>query len=168
MYFHGRTAVQTDVISLHVADIKCFPFPWDAEDWEEVVAMKGFDVRYYLKEGDRAGLWVGRTPSVYEERQTPSSKGCYQLVKLGVVPRFRRNHFTDQMLDDVFHVARNLGRTQIRASIPEYYLDPLDPHQHIADWLDKVGFVRTGEIERGALYHYANYWDIYEFKLQVP
>lgn len=180
MFFTGRKPTRMDVESLHNMDIKCFPFPWGKKEWEQ--ASDTFECRLYKREGRDVAFWVGRVPTVREEEDTPAMKNCYQLVKLGVVEGHwfkplgqtvatlepaRRQGLSRAMLPDLYRQARNWGKDYIRVCIPEYLLDARFP-EYVGGWLTRVGFKKTGEIERASLYRYAGWWDVYEYKLLVP
>lgn len=118
-------------------DLKCFDLCWDKLAWGD--ALNELQIRIVrTPSGRNIGFWAA---NLTVPTNTKEDFPKVTVLKIGVIPEFRRLGVSRAILRDIRSFARNIGtETLIDAHVAESLLDPLWEDCYIAVWLNKSGF----------------------------
>ena len=145
---------------LKAIERRCFAYTWTQDMWQ--YAIKQFVVKAAFVEGigRPAGFWVG---DAYDEDFTK-----YRLMKLAVDPEFRGRGVSRALFQSVIRTAMTTeGVEVINAIAPEDLCNPNFPGTYIAEWLNKLGMMATGHIERDMFRAFGDLYDGFEFEYKL-
>jgi GNAT superfamily N-acetyltransferase len=126
-----------DLSRLEQLDVVCFDQCWARDQWEEIV--KNHVAKLVFTSFGLAGFWCARVI----EPEVPDGVYDIQIIKIGVLPKHRRQGLSRAILRDVRLWLQQdfVGPSEYKLStiIPDCLLQP-DWTSFIGGWLAATGF----------------------------
>ena len=149
-----------DANVLSMLDLKSYPYPFTLERWKELTRESGKKskpkvvVCEILRKPCAFALW------------NLADEDTARLIRLGVIPRFRRNGIGRILMNKVKHHCQIERVDKIQVIIPDIHCQPGDPDD-VSGFLSKTLFHTTGEVISDFRYMYGEWRDGYVFERNI-
>lgn len=155
-----RLTRPADANVLNMLDLKCYPYPFSFEKWEELTNGSGkkSQPRVVVCEVLRKPCGFAIWRSIDEETA--------RIVRLGVIPGFRNNGIGRLLLSKVIHHCQIGQKDSLRVIVPDIHCKLGDPDD-VSGFLSKMLFHTTGEVIDNFRYMYGDYRDGYVFERNI-
>lgn len=166
-----RLSRMDDLNSIKDIDLKSYVYSLTTAQWQELLKASKNDeqARVIMAEYELDVV----SPHGYRTRSNPAGfavwqkhDGDYLLLRLGVVPEFKRRGVGSLLFSTIVTDARKKGIDTIWATIPDCHALPGDPDDASA-WLLKMGFRATGKIIEEYKFMYGRMREGIEFRYHV-
>lgn len=135
-----RLTRPTDINAVTMMDLKCYPYPLEMKQWQELLSGSGKQNHARVVVVEAKGVAVGF--AVWSIRQE-NMVGL--LHRLGVLPQYRRRQFGTLLMAAYIKHCQENQCDKVRVIVPSIHCDPGDPDD-VSAFLNTCGFKTTGEI----------------------
>lgn len=153
-----RLVRPTDINNLTVMDLKCYHYPMTLEDWKQKIKDKKTNTQIIIVEFRRHP--VGFAMWSVEQLE---NEYVGKILRLGVLPQYRRKHFGKLLLTFIFKYLRDWKCNKVQIVVSSLHCLPGDPDD-VSEFLTKCGFQTTGEVVSEFKWMYGDLVDGYIFE----
>jgi len=153
-----RVCRATDINELANMDNKCYEYPYTLEDWQALAPAAG------KKDHPRAVLIEAMRRNVGFMLWQYLSEETAQLIKLGILPSFRRNGLGQLLMESFVSTCIRENMKTATITVPEINCCPGEPDD-CSVFLNKMGFTTTGVIVPNFAYMYGEQVEGFQFEM---
>lgn len=156
-----RLTRPSDINKLQALDLKCYHYPMPLKMWQEYVNGSGKtgQARVVICE-------VFTTSAGFAMWNIAEDQESAQLLRIGVLPKFRRNGLGRLLVKSCIHDASRAKCERINVIVPDLHCDPGHPDD-VSVFLGRVGFITTGKVIHSWRTMYGGWVDGYEFERKI-
>lgn len=155
-----RLTRPADANVLSTLDLKCYPYPLTLDKWKDLAnnagkkAVPKVVVCEVLRKPCGFAVWNNVDEDVA------------RIIRLGVVPGFRKNNIGTLLLNKVKHHCQIAKIDKLRVIVPDIHCLPGDPDD-VSGFLSKSMFHTTGEVIHDFRFMYGDWRDGYVFERDI-
>ena len=158
-----RVSRPGDVNSLTDMDLKCYHYPHALDWWREY--MKDMGDKTQIVVCEVMGKAVGY--AVWESFEDPKTDQLFiDIVRLGVIPRYRRQGLATLLLEAVENTGRRMRADSLTMNTVEIHCCPGDPDD-VSVFMNNINFKTSGVIIRDFSRMYGEMRDAYQWVRRI-